>query len=63
MANERISVPLEHYQALTLSAKYALESLEKLEHKRQLSDDDAMLYVRLVRWEQWHDAAEERGLT
>ena len=63
MANERISVPLEHYQALTLAAKYALESLEKLEHKRQLSDDDAMLYVRLVRWEQWHDAAEERGLT
>lgn len=63
MVDERISVPLEHYQALTLAAKYAIDALERLEHKRQLSDDDAMLYVRLVRWSQWHEAAEERGLT
>lgn len=63
MNEKRISLPLEHYQALTLAAKYALNALEKMEQRRQLSDDDAFLYVRLVRWEQWHDAAQERGLT
>lgn len=60
MSGKTISVPLEHYQILTV---LGLRALSYYLNTVNRTSDETIEFARLVRWEQWHDAAEERGLT
>lgn len=59
MSDKTISVPLEHYQILTVLGLRALAYYTDADR----TPDENAEFARLVRWEQWHEAAEERGLT
>ena len=71
MSEKYISVPLEHYQTLANIAGDAMWTCEKYEYEALAEEstleekhpDVAYTYARLIRWKQWDDAAEERGLT
>ena len=60
MLDKTISVPLEHYLFLACLGAGLLAYLT--DKPDRTAEDDADL-ARAVRWEQWHDAVEERGLT
>ncbi len=59
-----IHVPLEHYHTLCLAAACLQDEFDRLVSQGEaLGADSAELRARLLRWYQWHERAEERGLT
>lgn len=54
-----VSVPMEHYHFL---AALAIGLLMYLSDKPDRTPEQDCDLARAVRWEQWHTAAEERGL-
>jgi len=61
MTDKTITVPLKHYLILSVLGLRAL--VYYTEHCPARTPDQNEEFARLVRWEQWHTAAEERGLT
>lgn len=60
MTDKTISVPLRHYLVLTT---LGLSKLMYYTEHTERTPDEELEFARLVRWEQWHEAADERGLT
>ena len=61
MTNQKtITVPLMHYLVL------ASAGFQKISYYLAHDDDagkNSADFANLIRWDQWHNAAEERGLT
>lgn len=62
MTGKMISVPIEYYQLLAVQGRQYLDWLAARPAAERLPEEDA-LFVAYIKWYQWHEAAEERGLT
>lgn len=60
MTGKTITVPLEYYQLLAVQGRQFLDWLTDKQDRTQYEDTMLGAYIR---WYQWHEAADERGLT
>lgn len=61
MTGKTISVPVEYYQMLAVQARQYLDWLTDKPKADRSTLEEQMLGA-YIRWYQWHEQAEERGL-